>query len=75
VVQSGGAVVAGLGLGTVAALVGSRWVADMLYETSPRDVTAYALAAFAVAVIGVVASIVPARRCAAVDPVIALRAD
>lgn len=47
----------------------------MLYETSPRDVTAYALAALVVAVIGVVASIVPARRSAAVDPIIALRAD
>ena len=75
VVQSGAAVLAGLLIGALTALAGSRWVADMLYETSPRDVTAYATAALAVGVIGVLASIVPARRSAAVDPVIALRAD
>ena len=73
--QAGLAVLVGLVLGSAAALVGSRWVADMLYETSPRDIVSYAVAAASVALIGVVASIIPALRSASVDPVTALRTD
>lgn len=69
------AVTSGLVLGAVAALAGSRLVAGMLYDTSPRDVGAYALAVLAVGTVAVLASIIPARRCARVDPVVALRAD
>jgi putative ABC transport system permease protein len=73
--QSSRAIVAGLILGGLASLVGSRWIADMLYETSPRDPVVYGMAALVLALAAVVASIVPARRSAAVDPAQAMRTE
>jgi ABC-type antimicrobial peptide transport system permease subunit len=66
---------AGLVLGAVAAALASRWMADMLYETSPRDPVVYIGAAAVLTVAALVASVVPARRSAAVDPALALRAE
>jgi putative ABC transport system permease protein len=74
-VQSSRAVVAGLLLGGIAALGASRWISDMLYETSPHDPVVYGGAALALALAAVVASIVPARRSSAVDPAQAIRTD
>ena len=47
----------------------------LLYETSPHDPVIYGIAAAVLAVAAVVASIVPARRPAAVDPARAMRAE
>jgi predicted permease len=68
-------IVVGIVVGAVCALVASRWVADLLYETSPHDPVTYGIAAGALVLSGLVASIAPARRSAAVDPATALRAD
>lgn len=68
-------IVIGVALGLIAAALSARFVADMLYETSPHDVMVYAVAAILLLVSGVVASVIPARRAATVDPQIALRAD
>jgi putative ABC transport system permease protein len=73
--QSSRAVIAGVLLGGVASLVASRWVADMLYETSPRDPIVYGAAALVLALAAVVASVVPARRSTAVDPAQAMRTE
>jgi putative ABC transport system permease protein len=73
--QSSRAVVAGLALGGVAAFVASRWIAEMLYQTSPHDPLVYGAAALVLALAAVVASIVPVRRSTAVDPTQAIRAD
>ncbi|HEX7123549.1 MAG TPA: FtsX-like permease family protein, partial [Gemmatimonadaceae bacterium] len=73
--QSTRAVLAGVVLGGVAAWFASRWLTDLLYETSARDPMAYAGAALLLALAAVVASVVPARRSTAVDPVQAIRAE
>jgi predicted permease len=73
--QSSRAVIAGLVVGGIVALVASRWLANMLYDTSVRDPVVYGGAALALAVAAVVASIVPARRSTAVDPAQAIRAE
>jgi predicted permease len=74
-VQSSRAVVAGLLLGGVAALIASRWITDMLYETPGHDPVVYGGAALVLALAALVASIVPARRSTAVDPAQAIRAE
>lgn len=73
--QSSGAVAAGLVLGAVAAALASHSMADMLYETSPRDPVVYIGAAAVLTLAALVASVVPARRSASVDPALALRAE
>ncbi|HSA56299.1 MAG TPA: ABC transporter permease [Gemmatimonadaceae bacterium] len=73
--QSSRAVVAGLILGGVVALVASRWLTDLLYETSARDPVVYGGAALVLGLAAIVASVVPARRSTAVDPAQAIRAE
>jgi putative ABC transport system permease protein len=67
----------GLGLvfGGLVAAFASRWIADLLYETSPRDPMVYASAALVLAVAALLASVIPAVRSASVDPALALRTD
>jgi len=73
--QSSRAVVAGLVLGGLASLAASRWIADLLYQTSPHDPVVLGLAALVLALAAVAASIVPARRSTAVDPARAIRTE
>ncbi len=73
--QSSKAVVIGLLIALPITLLASRWITDMLYETSPRDPVIYAGAALVLALATLVATIVPARRSSAVDPAQAIRAD
>ena len=53
----------------------SRVLEGMLYETSPRDPIIYAGAGITLLAVTVVASLLPARRAAKADPMLALRAD
>jgi predicted permease len=73
--QSSKAVVAGILIALPIALIASRWIADMLYETSPRDPIVYGGAALVLVLATVAATIVPARRSTAVDPAGAMRSD
>jgi predicted permease len=73
--QSTRAVVAGLIVGGVVSLIASRWIAEMLYETSPRDPAVYGTAGLVLALAAVVASIVPAWRSTTVDPAQAIRTE
>jgi predicted permease len=65
----------GIVLGIVIALVGSRWVGPLLFEEPPRDPVVFGLVAAALFGVSVLASFIPARRAAKVDPMIALRYD
>ncbi len=73
--QSSRAVVAGLLLGVAGAFVASRWIADLLYETSPHEPVVYGAAALVLALAAIVASIVPVRRSTAVDPAQTIRTE
>ena len=63
----------GLALGSVIAWYASAAVRAFLFETEPNDVATMAAALAVLTAAGVLASAVPARRAASVDPLIALR--
>jgi ABC-type antimicrobial peptide transport system permease subunit len=65
----------GLVAGIIGAVVVARWVGRLLFEIRARDPWTIAAAVAAVAIVTVVASYLPARRAARVDPLIALRAE
>ncbi|HEY0970063.1 MAG TPA: ABC transporter permease [Gemmatimonadales bacterium] len=68
---AGGGLVAGL-----AASVGAvRAVRGMLYGVEPLDAPTFVVAAASLAVVAFVAALVPARRAARVDAMVALRAE
>jgi ABC-type antimicrobial peptide transport system permease subunit len=64
-------VVAGVPLATLVA----QALTSALYGVKPYDTTSYVLAVVAVVLVAVVASAIPARRAASVDPLTALRAE
>ncbi|MES1240001.1 MAG: ABC transporter permease, partial [Acidobacteriota bacterium] len=68
-------VAAGLTLGLVAAFYGSALIASLLYEVEPRNAAAFGGAAVLLALVAAVATWFPARRAAAVPPLIVIRQD
>ncbi len=76
VVRQGGAVVlVGLGIGLIGALALTRVMGAILFNVSPTDPATYAVVTVFLLAIGLLATYLPARRAAEVDPVEALRAD
>jgi ABC-type antimicrobial peptide transport system permease subunit len=65
----------GVAIGTVGALALARVVAGLLYRIRPTDGVTFAGAALLLAVLAVIASLVPAWRATRVDPLIALRTE
>ncbi len=72
-----GATVAGIGLGVgfAAALGLTRLMEALLFEVSPTDPPTFGVVLALLFVVSIFASWIPARRAAAVDPAIALRAE
>ena len=66
---------AGLAVGIGGSLLLTRLLQSLLYETSAQDPVALATVALVLALVGLLASWLPARRAARVDPMIALRAE
>ena len=66
-------VLAGVVIGVLAALALSRVVTTLLFGVSSRDAAAFAGAVGVMAVVALLATILPARRAAKVDPTVALR--
>lgn len=62
-----------VGVGGALALV--RLVQQMLYQTSPTDLTVLVTVPLMLVAIGAVAVYVPARRAARVDPIVSLRSE
>ena len=71
--QSLALAVAGSITGIAAAVAVTRLMARFLYETSPLDPLTYALVPVLFCILALLAAWIPARRAAAVDPMIALR--
>jgi ABC-type antimicrobial peptide transport system permease subunit len=67
--------VIGLVAGVAAALGVSRWIGSLLFQVEASDPWTMAAAGAAVVVAVGLASYVPARRAARVDPLVALRAE
>jgi predicted permease len=65
----------GVLIGLAGAAAASRLVRSFLFEVSPFDPVVLVLAAIAVFALALVASAMPARRAAAVDPMEALRGE
>lgn len=65
----------GVVIGIVAALALSRVVASLLYGVSATDIATFVGVPVALAVIAMLATLVPARRATRVDPVVAMRTE
>jgi predicted permease len=72
-----GLILTGIGVacGLVAALILMRFMASILFGVSPIDPITYIAVSLGLAATALLASYVPSRRAAAVDPVDALRAE
>jgi ABC-type antimicrobial peptide transport system permease subunit len=71
--QGLGLAIVGIVIGLAGAYALSRFIVAILYGTPPTDVVTYGSVALVLALCATVASLVPARRAARVDPVTALR--
>ncbi|HEX5435938.1 MAG TPA: ABC transporter permease [Gemmatimonadaceae bacterium] len=65
----------GVAVGLVGALLLTRVLHALLFEVSPTDPMVLAIVSLVLVVVALVASYLPARRAARVDPVIALRSE
>src|ERR1700674_1152000 len=63
----------GLLLGTALSLAGGRAAASMLFGLKPADAVTYVLAVASLSAVAALASFLPARRAARLDPMVALR--
>jgi putative ABC transport system permease protein len=68
-------VAAGLAIGIAASLASTRLLRSQLFGVEPADPVAYAGVALLLGLVAIVACYIPARRAAAVDPMVALRQE
>jgi putative ABC transport system permease protein len=73
--QGLGLVAIGVAAGSVAAWLVSRLLASLLYGVTAGDPLTYLATGVLIVLVALLATLVPARRAALVDPMIALRAD
>lgn len=73
--QGVGIAVVGVALGGAAALAATRVLRSYLYGVQPADPTTFVVVVAGLVVVAVLASVLPARRAARLDPVDALRAE
>jgi len=66
---------AGIALGAAIALGAGHWVEPLLFNESPRDPWVYGFVAVTLLLVAALASFIPARRAAKVDPMLALRSE
>jgi len=76
ILRQGSALIgSGLAVGLLLSFGIGRWVKGYLYQVQPLDGLTYATVAFALVSIGLLASVLPARRAASIEPMQALRED
>ncbi len=72
-VQGGWLVAAGSVLGLAGSAALSQWIRGLLFQVSPADPLTLAAAALGLALVALLATLIPARRATRVNPVVALR--
>jgi predicted permease len=65
----------GSAAGLILGLLATRVMSDIVYQATPRDPLVLAGVVFAMALLGLVATWIPARRALSVDPMILLREE
>ena len=65
----------GVAIGLALALATGRLIGALLFAVSPADTLVLAGATGVLMAVALMAALLPARRAAAVDPIVALRAD
>ena len=73
--HAGRLAVTGVAIGLVAAVLASRLLRAQLFEIAPTDTLTYVAVAAGLLLVSLVASWIPARRAARIDPLAALRHD
>lgn len=73
--RSATCVIAGLAIGLIGTGIASQLAEGFLFQVNTRDPSVFGGVCVVLAVSGLLAAIVPARRAAKVDPVIAMRAE
>lgn len=66
---------AGALIGAAASIVVTRLLQDLLFRVSPTDPLTFAGVSVLFVVVGLAASLVPARRAAAIEPLVAIRTE
>ena len=76
ILREGGALIAGgIAIGLAGAAAASRLMQSLLFEIGPGDALTFSAVSLVIAVAGMAACYLPARRATRVDPLVALRID
>jgi len=73
--QSSVSLLMGLGVGFIAAFALARMIKTLLYEVKPGSPVPFALLPMLLAIVGLIATYIPARRATRVNPIVALRQE
>jgi len=73
--EAGGVIAAGVSLGVLLAIAGTRLIGSFLFGVTPTDPRTLALSALILAAVAMGAALGPAWRAAGVDPMVALREE
>jgi putative ABC transport system permease protein len=71
--QGGMQILVGLSIGLVLAYGLTRVIGILMFETTPQDPPVFTIVVAVITVVGLLASVIPARRATQVDPGVALR--
>ena len=67
--------ITGIALGTAASAIVGRWIASLLFGTTPTDPATFAGMILVMTAVALIAGYIPARRAARINPMVALRGN
>jgi predicted permease len=67
--------ITGIVLGAVASVVVGKWIASLLFGTTPTDPATFTGMILVMTLVALIAGYIPARRAARIDPMVALRGN